>query len=165
MPFIRIRNRRKTTSAQFELIPCILHVLRLRKQKNPSPVSISSAHLLKNLPLAQLHWIIADASGAITVESTADGLHVYDNPVGVLTNNPPFPKQMFSLTITCICHRNSLRIVFQPARSFYVQPRHGWPRTSRGPLFCFPLWTRGVCKAELISGNSEAEASASFSIF
>ena len=27
----------------------------------------------------------------------ADGLHIYDNPVGVLTNNPPFPQQLFSL--------------------------------------------------------------------
>ena len=27
----------------------------------------------------------------------ADGLHVYDNPVGVMTNNPPFPSQMFAL--------------------------------------------------------------------
>ena len=26
-----------------------------------------------------------------------DGLHVYDNPVGVLTNNPPFPLQLFAL--------------------------------------------------------------------
>lgn len=26
-----------------------------------------------------------------------NGLHVYDNPVGVLTNNPPFPSQMFAL--------------------------------------------------------------------
>ena len=25
------------------------------------------------------------------------GLHIYDNPVGVLTNNPPFPQQLFSL--------------------------------------------------------------------
>ena len=43
------------------------------------------------------HWIIADASGSITVESMKDGLHIYDNPVGVLTNNPPFPQQMFQL--------------------------------------------------------------------
>lgn len=27
----------------------------------------------------------------------ADGMHVYDNPVGVLTNNPPFPYQMAAL--------------------------------------------------------------------
>ena len=49
------------------------------------------------LPLAQLHWLIADRTGAITVEATADGLHVYENPVGVLTNNPPLPLQMFHL--------------------------------------------------------------------
>ena len=34
---------------------------------------------------------------SITVESMSDGLHIYDNPVGVLTNNPPFPQQMFQL--------------------------------------------------------------------
>ena len=49
------------------------------------------------LPAAQLHWIIADRTGAITVESVADGLKIYDNPVGVLTNNPPFDTQMFQL--------------------------------------------------------------------
>ena len=26
-----------------------------------------------------------------------DGLHIYDNPVGVMTNNPPFDKQLFRL--------------------------------------------------------------------
>ena len=49
------------------------------------------------LPLAQLHWIIADSNKAITVESVANGIKIYDNPVGVLTNNPPFDKQMFNL--------------------------------------------------------------------
>ncbi len=50
-----------------------------------------------NLPLAQLHWIIADRDACITVESVQDGLKIYDNPVGVLTNNPPFNYQMFNL--------------------------------------------------------------------
>lgn len=27
----------------------------------------------------------------------ADGLHLYENPTGVLTNNPPFPMQLFAL--------------------------------------------------------------------
>ena len=49
------------------------------------------------MPLAQLHWIIADKNEAITVESIKDGIKIYDNPVGVLTNNPPFDKQMFNL--------------------------------------------------------------------
>ena len=51
----------------------------------------------KKLPAAQLHWMIGDKSGAITVESTKNGLFVYDNPVGVLTNNPSFPEQLFHL--------------------------------------------------------------------
>ena len=51
----------------------------------------------EQFPLAQLHWIISDQTGSITVESMADGLHIYKNPVGVLTNNPPFPQQMFQL--------------------------------------------------------------------
>lgn len=50
-----------------------------------------------HFPAAQLHWMIADKSENIVVESMADGLHIYDNPAGVLTNNPPFPMQMFAL--------------------------------------------------------------------
>lgn len=49
-------------------------------------------------PVAQLHWIIAHKSGCITVESTKSGMNVYDNPVGVLTNNPEFPYQMLQLS-------------------------------------------------------------------
>ena len=48
-------------------------------------------------PASQLHWMIADKGDCIVVECTKDGLHVYDNPAGVLTNNPPFPTQMFLL--------------------------------------------------------------------
>lgn len=43
--------------------------------------------------------------------------------------------------------------VFQPARSFYVQPWHGRSWTAGRPLVCFPLCTRGVCKAELDLGK------------
>ena len=49
------------------------------------------------LPLTPLHWLIADHNEAITVESCTDGLQVYDNPIGILTNNPPFPIQLFTL--------------------------------------------------------------------
>ena len=49
------------------------------------------------LPTAQLHWMIADKEECIVVESMKDGMHIYDDPVGVLTNNPPFPGQMFAL--------------------------------------------------------------------
>ena len=49
------------------------------------------------LPLATLHWIISDREESITVESVKDGLKVYDNPVGILTNNPTFDYHMTNL--------------------------------------------------------------------
>ena len=40
--------------------------------------------------MSPLHWIISDRHASITVESVKDGLKIYDNPYGVLTNNPTF---------------------------------------------------------------------------
>jgi choloylglycine hydrolase len=47
------------------------------------------------MPAASLHWIIADADEAVTVESMRDGLKIYENPAGVMTNNPPFDQRCF----------------------------------------------------------------------
>lgn len=46
------------------------------------------------LPLTPLHWMISDMVCSIAVEPTAEGVKIYDNPTGVLTNNPPFPMQL-----------------------------------------------------------------------
>ena len=85
--------------AQFELIPWILgqcaSVGEAKELLNR--LNIVNIQFSAELPLAQLHWIIADKEGAITVESVSDGLKIYDNPAGVLTNNPPFDEQMFNL--------------------------------------------------------------------
>lgn len=42
----------------------------------------------ENLPLTPLHWHIADKNGSIVVECTCDGMIVWDDPAGVLTNSP-----------------------------------------------------------------------------
>lgn len=85
--------------AQFEFIPWILSqcpdvksAKELLKKINLINISFSDS-----LPAAQLHWIISDRDESITVESVRDGIRVYDNPVGVLTNNPPFDMQMSNL--------------------------------------------------------------------
>lgn len=85
--------------AQFELIPWILgQCASVGEAKELlSRLNIVNIQFSAELPLAQLHWIIADKEGAITVESVSDGLKIYDNPAGVLTNNPPFDEQMFNL--------------------------------------------------------------------
>ena len=51
-----------------------------------------------DLPVSQLHWMISDFARSIVLESTREGLKLWDNPVGVLTNNPPFDRQLFGLT-------------------------------------------------------------------
>ena len=84
----------------YELIPWILSQCTCTAQ---------AEHLLKNinlidlpfsdqLPLSPLHWMIADREKALTVEPTAEGIRVYENPVGVLTNNPPFDYHLQNLS-------------------------------------------------------------------
>lgn len=89
----------KDNVAQFEFIPWILSQCAKvdEAKKLINKISIVNTPFSDKLPVAQLHWIIADKDKAITVESVADGIKVYDNPVGVLTNNPPFNEQMFRL--------------------------------------------------------------------
>lgn len=85
--------------AQFEIIPWILGQCRSVKEVKEllMRINITGMPFNDRLPAAQLHWIIADRSEAITVESVKDGLKIYDNPAGVLANNPPFDEQMFNL--------------------------------------------------------------------
>ena len=89
----------KRNVTQFEFIPYILgncatvdEAVNLLQKINLTNLSYS-----KTLPLAQLHWIIADKHRAITVEYVKEGMKIYDNPAGVLTNNPPFDEQMHHL--------------------------------------------------------------------
>lgn len=85
--------------AQFELIPWILSQCADVSEARTliERINLTNTPFSDRLPVAQLHWIIADKDGAITVESVRDGIKIYDNPVGVLTNNPPFDLQMFQL--------------------------------------------------------------------
>ena len=85
--------------AQFEFIPWILSKCATVKEARESlnKMNLVGTPFSEQLPSAQLHWIIADENEAITVECMKDGKHIYDNPVGVLTNNPPFEQQMFQL--------------------------------------------------------------------
>lgn len=89
----------KCNVAQCEFIPWLLCRCASvdEAKKLLSNVNITNTPFNESLPAAQLHWIIADKSGCIVVESVKDGLKVYENPVGVLTNNPPFDMQLQNL--------------------------------------------------------------------
>ncbi len=89
----------KENVASFELIPYLLaRCSDLTEVRTAlSQIRITDAAFSRELPPSPLHWIIADESGALTVEQTAAGLQIYDNPAGVLTNEPPFPAQLCRL--------------------------------------------------------------------
>jgi choloylglycine hydrolase len=62
---------------------------------------------LPSVPAFPLHYIFTDKSGKSIVAEYTDGtLDIYDNPLGVLTNSPPFPwheinlRNFVNLTIT-----------------------------------------------------------------
>ena len=83
--------------AQFEFIPWILSQCAtvLEARKVLEKMNLVGTPYSEKLPCASLHWMIADKNQTITVEAVA--IKIYENPVGVLTNNPPFPVQMFML--------------------------------------------------------------------
>ncbi len=89
----------KDNVAVFEFIPFILSQCANVKEARSliEKINLVDEPFNDNLPTAQLHWLIADRDDCITVESVKEGLKVYENPIGVLTNNPPFLEQMFRL--------------------------------------------------------------------
>lgn len=85
--------------AQFELIPWLLSKCKSVSEASKllNKLNLTGEPFASDLPTSKLHWIIADKNDCIVLESTRDGLMLYENPVGVLTNEPPFPIQMFML--------------------------------------------------------------------
>ena len=89
----------KQNVAQFEFIPWVLSQFASLEQARSAieKINLVGTTYDSRYPAAKMHWIIADKSGAITVEPTKGGLKIYDNAPGVLTNEPPFDMQLFNL--------------------------------------------------------------------
>ena len=92
-------KKNRDNIATFEFIPWILGQCANVQEANVllGKINLTKDAFSDKLPPSQLHWILADSKEAITVESMDSGIHIYDNPVGVLTNNPPFEMQMHHL--------------------------------------------------------------------
>lgn len=73
-------------------------------------LNITDIPLSEDIPLAELHWMISDGTECIILEQMEDGLKSYDNPVGILTNNPPFSYHLANLNnymnLTPCCPEN-----------------------------------------------------------
>ena len=115
------------------------------------------------LPTAKLHWLITDRTGSITVEAVADGLHVYENPVEVLTNNPPFPQQMAMLANYRALSPRTPKNTFAPGVDLPELSRGMGGMGLPGDLSSQSRFVRvSFVKMNSLSGDSEEESVSQF---
>lgn len=60
-------------------------------------IKISDTAFFEELGPTPLHFMVSDKYDSITVEQTGSGLKIYENDIGVLTNNPEFPMHRMYL--------------------------------------------------------------------
>lgn len=155
----------KENVSPFEFIPWVLGQCKdLREAKLLlSKINLWKEDFSKELPLSPLHWMISDGEASLTVECVREGLKIYENPVEVLTNNPPFDMQLLHLS-----------------NYMTLSPRE--PENNFAPKLTLPSYSRGMGAAGLpgdwssmsrfvrasfvrmnaISGNSEEESISQF---
>ena len=155
----------KDNVVQFEFIAWILgqcadvKAARAKLQN----LNLTDTPFSAELPVAQLHWILADREEAITVESVKDGLKIYDNPVGVLTNNPPFPEQMFRLNDYMHLSPKSPENHFAESLPLYTYSRGMGAMGLPGDLSSQSRFVRvAFTKMHSVSGDSEQESVSQF---
>lgn len=105
----------KTNLAPYELIPYILSKCATVKEAEYELLRINLINVpfSPDIPTTQLHFFIADKGTSIVVEPDDDGLKVYKNQVGVLTNSPSFPIQMFNLN-------NYINLTSEPPKNSFA---------------------------------------------
>ena len=89
----------KINLAPYEIIP---YVLSKCKNVEDAEILLEKIRMVDirfndDMPNATLHWMISDKKKSITFEYMKEGAKIHYNPVGVLTNNPPFEYHMLNL--------------------------------------------------------------------
>jgi choloylglycine hydrolase len=86
---------------QFEIIPYIMGKCANVEQAKRvlERLNLLGEPFSPDLPVAELHWIIADSCECIVLETTRCGVNIICNKVGVLTNNPPFKFHLDNLNL------------------------------------------------------------------
>ncbi|MBQ8147966.1 MAG: choloylglycine hydrolase [Lachnospiraceae bacterium] len=158
-------DKSKDNVAPFELIPWVLGQCETVQQCKClfQRINIANTHFSNELPLSPLHWMISDREESITVESVKEGLKIYDNPVGVLTNNPAFDMQLFNLN-------NYMSLSVEPPENHFSEQLQletysrgmgamgmpgDWSSASRFVKATF-------VKSNAVSGESESESVSQF---
>lgn len=145
--------------ASFELISYVLSACRTVEQAVAllADVDITDESVSEALPTTPLHWMIGDAKRAVVVESVGDGVKIYENSCGVLTNNPPFPAQCLQLSrflqLTPGVPQNTLCPALTPALDSLGLGAVGLPGDFSSPS----RFVRAVfAKTHTVMGDTEA---------
>lgn len=151
--------------APFEFIPWILgkcssvdEACGILKDVNIAKIDFSS-----ELPASPLHWMIADKSRSVVVECTASGMTVTDNPVGVLTNNPVFKRQLFNLNNYMTLSAKPPKNLFSEALDLKPYSRGMGAMGLPGDMSSMSRFVRAAfIRHNSISGSSETESISQF---
>ena len=114
----------KDNITAFELIPWILGQARTvdDAQALLEKLNLTSLTFNEHMPTSPLHFMISDRERSIVAEPMADGLHIYENPFDVMTNNPPFDYHLWNMN-------NYLNLTPEDAKSRFSKE---YPLTSYG---------------------------------
>lgn len=155
----------KINIASFELLPWILAQCASVREARAllEKLNLTNTSFREDLPPSQLHWIIADHDEAVTVESVAEGIRVYDNPVGLLTNNPPFDEQLFQLNNYLHLSPKTPENRFSEKLDLRPYSRGMGAMGLPGDLSSQSRFVRGAfVKMNSVSGGSETESVSQF---
>ena len=155
----------KNNVASFEFIPWLLSKCKTISEVMEilPDVNITNDAFSKNYPPSPLHWIISDRYKSIVVEQVEDGLKIYDNPVGVLTNNPTFDYQLFNLNNYMNLSINPLTNTFGEKLQLENYSRGMGAMGLPGDLSSMSRFVRATfTKLNSVSGESEVESLSQF---
>lgn len=149
----------------FEFIPFVLGQCKTADEARSviERINLCDTAFSKELPLSPLHWMISDKDKSIVVEAMADGIHIHDDPVGVMTNNPPFDYQLFNLNNYMALSREQPENTFAPELSLSKYSRGMGGMGLPGDLSSMSRFVRvAFTKMNSVSGDSESESISQF---
>ena len=155
----------KDNVTPFEFIPWILGQCSTIKEVKEllGRINLININFSEKLPLSPLHWMISDRNESITVESVKEGMKIYDNPVGILTNNPTFDIQIFNLNNYVNATSEIPENRFSSARALDVYSRGMGGIGIPGDLSSSSRFVKAVfTKLNSVSGTSESESISQF---
>ena len=155
----------KDNVTPFEFIPWILGQCSTIKEVKEllGRINLININFSEKLPLSPLHWMISDRNESITVESVKEGVKIYDNPVGILTNNPTFDIQIFNLNNYVNVTREVPENRFSSAIALDVYSRGMGGIGIPGDLSSSSRFVKAVfTKLNSVSGTSESESISQF---